>query len=47
MDTIMKVLGKLKYLEELVKLAKRRKMKRLAGIRFQLSTVPLLSKGFL
>ncbi len=29
METIMKVPGKLEYLEELVKLAKRRKMKRL------------------
>ncbi len=47
METIMKIPGKLEYLEGLVKLAGRGKMKRLVGLRLLLSTTSLLSQGFL
>jgi hypothetical protein len=44
MEIIMRILGKLEYLEGLVKLSRKKKMKRLVGIKLQLSTIPLLSK---
>jgi len=47
METIMKIPGELEYLEELVKLAIRRKDEEAGKIRLLLSTAPLLSKGFL
>jgi hypothetical protein len=46
-ETIMKVLKELEYFERLVKLARKKKMKRLEGIKLQLSTIPLLLEGFL